>query len=276
MLEAIQQLIKRLNILSHQNEGILVAGAQNTHEGFALAKEILYVLSDKRTMLYLSGGRTPTDLYKKLADEEKLEAGAVGLVDERFGEKFHEHSNEKMLQDSGLLRYLQVKDMKFYPILNSSPRHSRESGNPVGSGSRITVRDDSLRKQTAEEYDTTVRELNNVYQKSIGILGVGMDGHTAGIAGNRHDFHNPLFNEDRKLLYVSEFDDPKGMFKERVSMTFLGLSMLDLNIVLVFGDDKKEALDKMFADGPEEDVPSRFFKRHTIAEKTLLITDQSV
>jgi 6-phosphogluconolactonase/glucosamine-6-phosphate isomerase/deaminase len=59
-------------------------------------------------------------------------------------------------------------------------------------------------------------------------------------------------------------------------MTFLGLSMLDLYILFVFGEAKKGALKKMFTNGSEEDLPARFFKRAEVAKKTVLITDQQV
>ena len=36
----------------------------------------------------------------------------------------------------------------------------------------------------------------------------------------------------------------QGMFKERISLTFLGLSMIDVLIVMVFGNDKRETLEK--------------------------------
>jgi 6-phosphogluconolactonase/glucosamine-6-phosphate isomerase/deaminase len=85
-----------------------------------------------------------------------------------------------------------------------------------------------------------------------------------------------MFDDDEKNLMVSSYSDLQGNFKERVSMTFLGLSMIDLFIVLVFGEVKKEALEKVFSDGSEEDVPGRFFKRPEIARRTLLITDQKV
>jgi 6-phosphogluconolactonase len=254
MLEEIQKLIAKDNIFSHHNQGILVARVQDTHQGFTLAKDALYEVANNKSILYLSGGKTPKELYEKIAKEEQLETGAVGLIDERYGEKWHQQSNEQMLRESGVLRYLEIKDTPFYPIL-------------IG---------DNAREQTAEMYDQKVREFSTLYQKSIGLLGIGLDGHTAGIAGNRPDFTNPMFEPDKKHLYVSDFDDQKGMYKERISMTFLGLSMLDLHIVLVFGDDKKEALDKMFTDGSEEEIPSRFFKRPEIASKTILITDLEV
>jgi len=40
--------------------------------------------------LYLSGGSTPKELYKRFATAEQITPGAVGMVDERYGEKFHE------------------------------------------------------------------------------------------------------------------------------------------------------------------------------------------
>jgi 6-phosphogluconolactonase/glucosamine-6-phosphate isomerase/deaminase len=43
----------------------------------------------------------------------------------------------------------------------------------------------------------------------------------------------------------------------------------------VFGEDKQRALDGLFEEGAEEEIPARFFKRHEIAEKTLFITDQA-
>jgi 6-phosphogluconolactonase/glucosamine-6-phosphate isomerase/deaminase len=77
----------------------------------------------------------------------------------------------------------------------------------------------------------------------------------------------------KKNLFVSEFDDPKSAYGERVGMTFLGLTMQDLLIVLVFGEDKKKALTSMFESGSEQDVPARFYTRPEIAEKTVIITD---
>jgi 6-phosphogluconolactonase/glucosamine-6-phosphate isomerase/deaminase len=175
------------------------------------------------------------------------------VVDERFGEKLHERSNEMMMKESGLLRYLELQNIPFYPILQSKGR-----------------------EETADLYDEKVRELHAIFQRSVALLGIGSDGHTAGIAGNRKDFKNPLFDKERQHLLVSEFHDEAGMFQERVTMTFLGLSMTDLLVVLVFGDDKKEALNWMFADGSEEEIPARFYKRPDIAQKTIIITDQAI
>ncbi len=252
----ISTFLTQNNIRYHQNAGITICTVTDPQAGTALAKQLVYEIVDKKTSLYLSGGSLKI-LYEQLAKEEKVTPGAVGLVDERYGEKFHLNSNEVMIKHTGFLRYLQVLDIPFYPILQG-----------VG------------REETAEAYDNRVRELNSTFPKSVAILGIGPDGHTSSVAPNRKDFKNPMFDQSQKHLFVSEFNDPKSAYGERVGMTFLGLSMLDVLIVVVFGHGKKEALNAMFdppANGrSEEDIPARFFKRPEIAKKTLLITDQTV
>jgi 6-phosphogluconolactonase/glucosamine-6-phosphate isomerase/deaminase len=205
MFDQIQKILKERNILAHRNEGITVATVESLHDGFALAQDVLYHTVNAKTVLYLSGGSTPKVLYERFAQEEKLLPGAVGVVDERYGSKFHETSNEKMFRETGLLRYLEMRSIPFYPILQGKSR-----------------------EETAESYDEKLRTLNSSYQHSIAILGIGADGHTSSLAPNRQDFTNPMFSEKNKHLFISEFDDQKSHYKERVGMTFLGLSMLDV------------------------------------------------
>jgi 6-phosphogluconolactonase/glucosamine-6-phosphate isomerase/deaminase len=115
----------------------------------------------------------------------------------------------------------------------------------------------------------------------VAILGVGIDAHTAGIPSDPSVWQEFDLSGRMKTEMVIDYDDHgpsagSGFYGERISMSFLALSHMDLNLVLVFGHDKKRALEWMFADGSEEEVPSRFFKRPDIAPKTLLITDQEI
>lgn len=257
------QILNEKQIVTYLNQGIPVTRVSMMYEGFKVARELLYRIVDKTTVLYLSGGRTPKGLYENLANDKKLHPGAVALIDERYGIKGNNTSNEKMIAESGLLPYLSEQGVPFYPIL--------QENHPT-------------LKETADNYDMTVRYLFAGFPQSVGILGIGLDGHTAGIAGDRSaqpannitEFHNPMFALDEKNLLVSSLSDLQGPYKERVSMTFLGLSMLDVFIVLVFGEDKKEALQKLFSEGSEEEIPARFFKRPEIAKRTLFITDLKI
>ncbi len=243
--------LKQQVITHHNNQGITICPVADAASGIDLTKDLLYHVVDKKTILYLSGGKTPKNLYTQLAQEGTLMPGAVGLVDERYGKKFHAKSNEKMINETELLHYLTLRDIPFYPILQS----------------------EKAREETAELYDQKMRELTTVFPRSVAIMGLGSDGHTSGIAPNRKDFTNPMFDQSQKNLFVSEFDDPKSAYGERVGMTFLGLTMQDLLIVLVFGVDKKKALASMFEDGSEQEIPARFYKRPEIASKTIIITD---
>jgi 6-phosphogluconolactonase/glucosamine-6-phosphate isomerase/deaminase len=183
-----------------------------------------------------------------------------------------------MMRDAGLLRYLEMRDIRFYPILNHhSGKSSGASRNQSSErGDSGQSQNDVERRVFTESYDKTLRELFSLYRQTVGILGVGLDGHTAGLPAQNSKSKIQKSNLYDTFDYVTEYNDEGGFYGERVTMTFTGLSMLDLLIVLVFGDDKKMALDLLFEDGKEENIPSRFFKRPEIAKKTIIITDQNV
>jgi len=94
---------------------------KNPQEGFEICKKLLYKIVSKNSVLLLSGGSTPKALYEILAREKTLKIGAVALIDERFGEKLHENSNEKMISDAGLIQYFSEQNIRFYPILEDKP-----------------------------------------------------------------------------------------------------------------------------------------------------------
>lgn len=231
--------------------GITVFPVGDAHEANILAEELLSFFVTSATMLYLSGGSTPKELYTNLAQKEQLRPGAVGLIDERFGEVLHAESNETMIAHTGLLRYFSIIGIPFYKVLKAES---------------IT--------DTAAAYDELVRSLITVYPQSIGLLGIGTDGHTAGIAPNRSDFINPLFANTYDMY--GWFADTTGPFGNRVTMTFLGLQMLDVLIILALGKEKQEAINQMFTTGSESEIPARFFLRREIAPKTLLLTDCAI
>ena len=218
-------------------------------QGIEQARKILYEKVNRKTVLFLSGGNSPKSLYQALALEKKLTPAAVAIVDERYGKPMHETSNEKMLRRTGLLHYFTSANIPFYPILE----------------------EELALAETAESYDAIVRKLLFNIPKSVAIVSIGADGHTAGIAPNREDFTNPLFHN--VSLLVSSFNDSSGYFKERVTLTFQALAMIDYFILWVFGEEKRNALEKIFSQGSLEEIPGRFYNKPEITEKTVLITD---
>ena len=227
---------------------------KNAHQGIERAKEMLYDKVDNKTVLFLSGGSTPQPLYEALAKEKIIKPAAIALVDERFGEPLHENSNERMIAETGFLGYIRSHNIPVQFILqkNKAP------------------------EEVAAEYDETVRRLFFHFPKSVGILGIGKDGHTSSIIPNRKDFHNPMFDADKKHLFVATFTDENSDYQTRVGLTFAGLALLDYMVVPTFGREKAKVLKKMFEPGQLEEIPARFFTRDEVGRKTILITDQRI
>jgi 6-phosphogluconolactonase/glucosamine-6-phosphate isomerase/deaminase len=237
---------------------------KNPEEGVEVCKKLLYEMVSKGSVLFLSGGSTPKVLYQKLAKEKRLKSGAVALVDERYFSNLKlktknlklSGTNEFMIRQTGLAHYLEKVKTRFYPILENKEI-----------------------EETTRDYDETTRYLFNYFPKSIGILGVGVDGHTAGLPAETQNI-KPKTEKETDL--VKSFDNFPGDFKERITLTFLGLSKLDKIIVLVFGQDKKRALQLMLthstSSGQESiaEIPSRFLNQKEITERVILITDQAI
>ena len=244
--------VKILAEISHKEKnGIFVVTAPTTISANKIVIKILENYCDSKTALFLSGGKTPTKLYEEISHEKSLKVGAGLMVDERFGEKLHKKSNELMIKNTGLLDYFESRNVRFYPII----------GKEEGLG------------KTAHEYDETLRFLLKYFPKTVGMLGIGSDGHTAGIPAIPRISKQIL--EDQSSL-VTHYEDESGKYGARITMTFLALSQLDLILILVLGQEKREALKLMFAEGFIEEAPARFYLKPEIAAKTILVTDQMV
>ena len=216
------------------------------NEGIEKAKRLFYKNVDRQTLLFLSGGSSPKQLYETLASEKQLAAGAAAMIDERYGAPFHPRSNEKMIDETGVLRYLKSRNIPWYPILQKG----------------------LSRNETAKGYEKTLESLFTVYPKRIAIVSIGNDGHTAGIPAGISNFEFPISN----FQYVGQYENEK--YGERITLTFKALEKMDVFLLWVMGYEKKTALKKMFKKGSEEEIPARFYMRKDISEKTIVITDQ--
>lgn len=238
-------------------DGILVIEAPSVQKANESIAEILGKYSDSKTALFLSGGSTPKKLYEHLASQKILKAGAVGQIDERFGEKLHKNSNELMIKKTGLIEYFENMNTRFYPILQEN----------------IDIAD------TALQYDEALRFIFKYFPKSVGILGIGGDGHTAGIPFENQksgDIVRRMIDDQSSFVSYYELEG----YGQRITMNFQALSMLDLIVILALGREKREILNSMFRyENIEEEIenfPAKFYLKPEVASKTILITDQIV
>lgn len=254
-----------------EKDGILIIEAQTAQKANEVASEILQKYSDLKSALFLSGGKTPTHLFKAIAVKKCIKAGAVGMVDERFGERLHKNSNELMIKNSGLIDYLESLNIRFYPML-----------------------EDKEIEETAKDYDEALRFIFKYFPKTVGILGIGEDGHTAGIPAILPVTRRILDDQSSLVTYFDNSMYDISIYRTarkygpRITMTFTALSQLDLIVLLVLGQKKREVLNSMFTrstrfarsgqEGREEieKMPAKFYLKPEIAEKVILITDQII
>lgn len=196
-------------------------------DGSKKALKALESVIDKSTLLLLSGGTSPDLLYKMIAESRNLKPGAIALVDERFGKTNHDNSNEKMILETGLFTYIYNEGILIHKILN----------------------DWDLDKTTSK-YELVIQDLFKKFPKKMAVMGIGADGHTAGI--------KPGLDYDHKKWVVS-YDD-KGVFGKRITLTFEALSQIDEFIILAFGQSKKKALQEMLTQ-PQNKIPAAFYNK---------------
>lgn len=208
------------------------------NEASKKALDILLNNIDQTTLLLLSGGTSPDLLYQMIAKDKRLKPGAVAMIDERYGLPMHDNSNEKMITNTGLLDYFESEKVPVYRIL--------KEGDMAGM---------------AEQYEERIKELFAKFSKKVAVMGIGADGHTAGI--------KPNLNYDHTRLVVS-YDDKEGLFGKRITLTFEALEQVDEFIVLAFGENKKLALQQMFIEKDKKVIPAAFYLEYS-AKAVLLI-----
>lgn len=213
----------------------------NKEEGQVKAREILLKIVDSQTLLVLSGGKSIN--YKKILQisEGDILPGAVCVGDERFGRPYHNNSNEQLLKKAGVKKYCDKKKIPFYKFLCGK---------------------DFLK--TAEIYEKKMQDLFLQFPSRVGVMGVGTDFHTAGI------FPYAQATKVRDFVVAEEVDDK---FKKRLTLTISALSDFTNFVVLMFGQEKKEALQIMI-EATENDMqryPAILYRKFPV--KTYVISD---
>lgn len=220
-----------------------VINVKDKGDGNRKAHDVLSQIVDPTTFLALSGG-TSVDYKTMLVNPSDITCGAVGIVDERYGEEFHRDSNELLLKEAGVVDWCSEKVIEFYKIL-------------CGLGF----------VETANAYEETIKEQFARFTKKVGVMGVGANLHTGGIFPYSAAAKSPD-------LVVAETVDDK--FPRRLSLTLKALGEFNAFVILMFGETKKEAV-KTLLDDLQNDMQKfpAIFYRKGFAD-SFLITDQEV
>ena len=185
----------------------------------------LLVNSSEPKLLLLSGG-SAIKSYQGLSravNMGQISQLSVGLIDERFGPVGHAHSNEKTIdQQTKLLAELRLKGLEFNPML---------------TGSDI---DDEVSR-----YQSWIQRKLDSCPIQIGVLGVGIDGHTAGMLpdGDAKRFEQQF---DQPEEYITGYRS-NDIYRQRITSTMTLLRSLTHVIVVAGGDGKSQIIRKALA-----------------------------
>lgn len=191
----------------------------------------------------LAGGTTPMPLYRRLAGRSDLpwDRTDVFIGDERFVPQNHVDSNFATIR-SALLDHVPLQPERVHPW-------------PIEEDAATSAR----------TYAATLdRELGGAPFDLV-LLGLGADGHTAGIFPG---------TGGAEAATATVAADPPGTNHPRMSMTPRRLSESRVVAFLVSGEKKRTALEGLLTeDGDRDALPARAI---TARDRLLVITDLAV
>lgn len=184
--------------------------------------------SDKKVLWLVSGGSNipaSVEIMSSVPWEQSLKL-SIMLNDERFGPPGHTDSNWTQLFEAGF----EPKQSKMLPILQANMSY-----------------DETLRN-FAQQTEQAFAENNIV----ISQIGMGADSHVAGILPD-----SPAAQEQSAL--VAGFESSPYT---RLTLTFPALKKVDVAYVMVFGESKRLALDKLRdTEAPLAEQPAQILKQ---------------
>jgi 6-phosphogluconolactonase/glucosamine-6-phosphate isomerase/deaminase len=194
-----------------------------------VAERLKKELSAKKQVLWLVSGGSNIEIETAAmaAIPANLQPNlTVMLSDERYGPYGHKDSNLQQLQDAGF----NAGRAKVIPVIVPESL-------PMGA--------------TASHYEDNVRTIFAEADTIIAQLGIGDDGHIAGILPNSE----ATTATDLVANYSAELYD-------RITLTFNALKKVNAVYVFAFGEDKRPQLERLRdTEVPLAEQPAQFLKQ---------------
>ncbi len=201
----------------------------------------------EHSILLLFSGGSAVRLYPYLVDwikehpsrsfQRKL---AVGQADERFfgGDKGNrpavakamagkgdrgrnKNINAEVIGKTGLWDVCREKGIACH-LISQSESNSAEAG---------------TMEESSSEYNQTISDLWKSASKKIAVLGIGEDGHTAGLLPG----YQKQWDVDQLVVGYTH----NGQFPQRISLTPKALRSLDYALVVAAGESKRPVLNRL-------------------------------
>lgn len=223
-----------MEILRYQNQGETAQAA-----AFELSKEIIN--TDTPVLLLVSGG-TAFEVLGYVNPEALSSQLTISTLDERFSTD-PRANNFNQLQGLEVFEKATDAGVNFIPTQVVTGEALEDFANIIESGLKNWV-------------------TQNPNGKIFATLGMGTDGHTAGISPMPEDpaTFNQLFNGSNWVVGY----DTKGKLKypERVTVTNTFLTTkIDFAVAYVIGENKKQALDNTLNELSLTEIPARVWNQ---------------
>lgn len=210
----------------------------------ALVQKISARITQNEPVLFLvSGGSSApiaVDVCKKLTQRFPSKNDrmrwllTLSLIDERFGPEGHPDSNWALLESLGL----DHRAFMIVPVLGSKTNGSADLENTVKHF-------DTFLNTAAEKHAA-----GNMF--IAGLLGIGKDGHTAGILAD-----SPAAADSHDSLAIAY----KSALFTRITITPAFFQHIDYAAVWAGGEEKKKTLEQLGSDIPPVIHPAQYLKR---------------
>jgi 6-phosphogluconolactonase/glucosamine-6-phosphate isomerase/deaminase len=186
---------------------------------------------NKKVLWLLSGGSAidvAVSVGHKLAGHIRAKDLTVSLIDERFGKVGHKNSNWQQLKKAGF------------------PHESFQS---------LFVLTGKSQDQTAENYASRLKKVLKACDYTLGLYGMGTDGHTSGMLPKRTNAEFALFKGSRLVVYY------KGADYQRITTTSALITQLDLVVLFACGSAKRPIIENLYKDLPDYVQPVQLLKQ---------------
>lgn len=176
-----------------------------------------------------------------------------GLVDERFVPKRHKDSNEQQISESKLIQSFVGYGAKYIP----------------------TVQDINVDpKASAQTADVIYKQVFSRNPYFILTLGLGTDGHTAGILpSSSEQLFNSRFADEKLLVYYETIsDETQNPHRQRFTISPSCILKADEVIVYAAGAEKRPIIDQLVhTSAPIHTFPAGILR--AISDKVTIYTD---
>lgn len=202
----------------------------------------------QRVLWLLSGGSNIAASVRVMQGlpDEITHGLTLSLIDERYGPPGHADSNWEQLQRGGLA----TKQARTLPVLQP--------------GLNLA--------QTRDRYDTMIKTAFTENDVVIGQLGIGDDGHIAGILPHSVATGSGTYTGQESVMASPWIIAYHGLPFDRLSLSFAALQRLTTAYVFAFGPAKRPALHRLYNDSlPLIEQPAQILKK---IPETYLYNDQ--